>query len=74
MKKYLRNLGSLGDSNIFRVSENAVWVVAHSIHPDGLAAKAKEQESFGYPMHDEVERVTAFYAASESVCLDTAAE
>ena len=47
------------------VSEPCVWITADDVHAHLLAAEAEEEETFGYAVDDDVERVGGRYRATE---------
>lgn len=60
--------------NISHVRELRVWVSPHGLHLHGLASPTEEEETAGYAMHNDVERVARMYLAYETVCAKAAGE
>ena len=42
-----------------------MWITADDVHAHLLAAEAEEEETLGYAVDDDVERVGGSYRASE---------
>ena len=60
--------------NISHVGELRVWVSAHGLHLHCLASPTEEEETAGYAMHNDVERVARMYLAYETVCAKAVGE